>query len=341
MPPVLSTVSPSQGPTTGGFSLTLTGGGLIGTTVVRFGSTPAVSHVVHSATQLTAVVPPGSAGTVQVTVTGPSGTSNPVPFTYTAAALPVVSTVTPAAGPAPGGTAVTVTGTGFTGATAVRFAGAPAASFTVHSSTTLTAVTPAGVPGAAAVTVTTPAGSSTATGGAYFFYAAPPLLEGISPPAGPTGGGTAVTLTGSSLLNADAVRFATTGAPSFTVHSATRITAVAPPGPAGVVPVTVSTPGGTSNASAFAYVPAPLLTGLEPAHGPTSAGTVITLTGSGLAAASAVAFDGTPVSFTTVSDTQIAAIAPAGPAGPTTVTVTTPGGTSDGRTYTRLPAPSV
>ncbi|MFJ1709446.1 IPT/TIG domain-containing protein, partial [Kitasatospora sp. NPDC088346] len=46
-------------------------------------------------------------------------------------------------------------------------------------------------------------------------------------------------------------------------------------------------------------------------------------------------------SFTVVSDTQITATAPSSTAGPVNITVTTPGGTSNGVAYTYLPAPTL
>ncbi|MFF4457812.1 IPT/TIG domain-containing protein [Streptomyces goshikiensis] len=339
MPPTLSAISPSQGPTTGGTTVTLTGTGLTGSTSVRFSSTSA-PFTVNSATQITVVSPVGSAGAVPVTVVSPTGTSNALTFTYVVAAVPVVTAVAPNNGPTSGGTSVTITGTGFTGATAVRFADVPAASFTVNSATQITAVTPAGNPGGAAVTVTAPGGTSAVSAASYFFYAAPPVLTDASPAQGSTSGGTVVTLTGSSLLNASAVRFGVTNAASFTVVSSTQITATAPPG-TGSTQITVITPGGTSNPVPFAYIAAPTLTSLVPASGPTSAGTVVTLTGTNLATATKVTFGATVVGFTVSSDTQITATAPAGSAGPVSVSVTTPGGTSAGLTYTRVTAPGI
>ncbi|MEV8333311.1 IPT/TIG domain-containing protein [Streptomyces niveus] len=338
MPPTISTITPSQGPTTGGTTVTLTGTGMTGSTAVRFGSTNATSFTVNSATQITAASPPHAAGAVAVIVVNPTGNSNSVTFTYVVAQVPVVTSVAPSSGPTAGGTSVTLTGTGFTGATAVTFAGLPATSFTVNSATQITAVTPAGSDGAAVVTVTTPGGTSAPD--AFFFYAAPPVLISGAPAQGPTTGGVVVTLTGSSLLNASAVRFGSTNATSFTVVSATQITATAPPG-TGSSPITVITPGGTSNPVAFSYVAAPTLTALVPSSGPASAGTVVTLTGTNLATASAITFGGTPVPFTVVSNTQITAVAPAGPAGAVAVTVTTAGGTASGPAYTRVAAPGI
>ncbi|MEU8488004.1 IPT/TIG domain-containing protein [Streptomyces sp. NPDC048641] len=338
MPPTISTINPSQGPTTGGTTVTLTGTGMTGSTAVRFGSTNATSFIVNSATQITAVSPPHAAGATAVVVIHPTGNSNSVTFTFVVAQVPVVTGVAPSSGPTSGGTSVTLTGTGFTGATTVTFAGVPATSFIVNSATQITAVTPAGSAGAAVVSVTTPGGTSAPD--AFFFYAMPPVLNSADPALGPAAGGVVVTLTGSNLLNASAVRFGSTNAASFTVVSATQITATAPPG-TGSSPITVITPGGTSNPVAFSYVATPTLTAVVPSSGPTSAGTVVTLTGTRLATASAVTFGGTAVSFTVVSDTQITAVAPAGPAGAVTVIVTTAGGTSPGLTYTRVSPPGI
>ncbi|MGW2639062.1 IPT/TIG domain-containing protein, partial [Streptomyces sp. NPDC001348] len=240
------------------------------------------------------------------------------------------------------GTSVTLTGTNLTGATAVRFDGVAASSFTVDSATQITAVAPAHAAGAAAVTVTTPGGTSNPDNPqAYFFYAAVPSLTAVTPPSGTTAGGTTVTLTGTGLLGATAVRFDTVAATSFTVNSATQITAVAPVHAAGTAAVTVTTPGGTSNPVAYVYLASAVLASLVPDKGPTQPGTVVTVTGTNLTDTTGVQFGSTPVPFTVVSPTQLTAAAPAGTAGPVTVTVTTPAGSSNSLTYTRIASPGI
>ncbi|GGX78802.1 IPT/TIG domain-containing protein [Streptomyces anandii] len=338
--PSLTGLSPAQGPVSGGTAVTLTGANLSGATAVRFDSTPAASYTIDSATQITAVTPAHAAGTTAVTVTTPGGTSNPLSFTFVAS--PSVTGLTPLQGPVSGGTTVTVTGTGFTGATAVGFDGIPAASFTVDSATQITAVTPAHAAGAAAVTVTTPGGTSNSDDPqARFFYVAVPALTALTPSSGPTTGGTTVTLNGNDLLGASAVRFGGTAASSFTVDSATQITAVTPAHAAGTAAVTVTTPGGTSNSLAYAYVATPVLTSLTPAQGPAQSATIVTLTGSNLGTATGVLFDSAPSPFTVFSPSQLTATAPAGSAGAVTVKVTTPAGSSNSLTYTRVAAPSI
>jgi hypothetical protein len=86
--PVVTGISPTSGPTTGGTKVTITGTGFSGATAVKFGTTAAASYTVDSATQITAVSPAGS-GTVDVRVTnatGTSATSTADRFTYVAAA---------------------------------------------------------------------------------------------------------------------------------------------------------------------------------------------------------------------------------------------------------------
>src|ERR1019366_6209773 len=173
--PTVSSVSPNTGPLAGGTSVTVTGSGFSGGTTVKFGSAAAVSFSVTSSTTLTAVSPAGSSGPVDVTVTTPAGTSATSAadtFTY-GAPSPTVSSVSPNTGPIAGGTSVTVTGSGFSGATAVKFGSAAAVSFSVTSPTTLTAVSPAGSSGPVDVTVTTPAGTSATSGADTFTYGAP------------------------------------------------------------------------------------------------------------------------------------------------------------------------
>ncbi|MFJ5220696.1 IPT/TIG domain-containing protein [Streptomyces sp. NPDC088354] len=331
--PVLTSVSPSGGPASGGTTVVLTGTDLGGATAVRFGSTAATSFTVNSSTQITAVAPAGT-GAVPVTVTTPGGTSNAVTYTYTV--VPVLTSVSPSQGPASGGTTVVLTGTDLGGATAVSFGSTAATSFTVNSSTQITAVAPAGS-GAVPVTVTTPGGT---TGPVYFFYLNVPFLISVSPSGGPASGGTTVVLTGTDLSGATAVRFGSTAATSFTVNSPTQITAVAPAG-TGAVPVTVTTPGGTSNSVIYTYVGTPVLSLLSPAQGPTDAGSGVTLSGTGLTTTTAVHFGAASAAFTVLSDTAIAALAPAGTPGPVPVNVTTPGGTSNSLTYTRLAPPVI
>jgi hypothetical protein len=72
----VSSVSPDNGPVTGGTEVTITGTGFQFVQGVKFGSTDAKSYTLNSATSITAVSPAGSAGTVDVTVVTANGTSD-------------------------------------------------------------------------------------------------------------------------------------------------------------------------------------------------------------------------------------------------------------------------
>ncbi|WP_420718568.1 IPT/TIG domain-containing protein [Streptomyces sp. H51] len=322
----------------GGTTVVITGTSLIGATAVRFGTVNAASYTINSSTQITAVTPPGtSLGPVPVTVVSPTGTSNAtVAFTYTAV-LPTVTGVTPSSGPASGGTTVTLSGTNFTGASAVRFGTTNAVSFTVTSPTRITAVSPPGGPGATPVTVTTPSGTSADSPNAYFFYTPIPVLTDLSATAGPANGGNDVTLRGQNLSNATAVKFGASTA-SFTIVSSTEVRVQAPPG-SGITEVTVTTPGGVSNPLAYAYVSAPALSGIAPSAGPASGGTTVTLTGTGLATTTSVTFGSSAAAFIVLSDQQLTATVPAGAPGAVPVRVTTVGGTSGAVTFSRVEPP--
>ena len=112
-------------------------------------------------TTINAVTPAGTAGARDVAVTTVGGTGTGVGL-YTYALTPAITSITPNRGPTRGGTPVTITGSGFNGATAVRF-GTLIASFTVVNDTTITAVTPPNVAGPSTVTVSGPGGTSVVT----------------------------------------------------------------------------------------------------------------------------------------------------------------------------------
>jgi hypothetical protein len=87
---------------------------------------------------------------------------------------PTVTSLSPTTAPQAGGTLVTITGTFFTGATAIKFGATPAVSFTIVNVTTATATSPAGT-GVVDVTVTTPNGTSATSPADQFTYSAMPV----------------------------------------------------------------------------------------------------------------------------------------------------------------------
>lgn len=109
---------------------------------------------------------------VSITVT-PSATS-PTLTTITnpvnATPLPQVTALSPATGPAAGGTLITITGAYFTGATAVAFGVTAATDFEVISATKISAIAPAVAASTVQVKVTTPNGVSADTAADNYTY---------------------------------------------------------------------------------------------------------------------------------------------------------------------------
>jgi len=197
--------------------------------------------------------------------------------------IPTVASVSPNVGPSAGGTTVTIDGNTFTGATSVKFGSAQASSFTVDSASSITATAPPGA-GVVDVTVTTPSGASPTGTFDRFTYQSAPAVAKLSSKSGPATGGTSVTITGSEFTGASSVSFGQTAASSFTVNSASSITAVAPPGIGGSVDIRVTNTAGTSAASSkdrFKYTP--VVEGVAPGAGTTLGGTSVTVSGTGFA----------------------------------------------------------
>jgi hypothetical protein len=349
--PAVTRVSPATGPTTGGTLVTITGTSFTGATAVDFGTTAATNITVVNSSEITAASPAG-AGVVDVSVTTPAGKSAISPadqFTYVA--VPTVTGVSPNSGPTVGGSLVTITGTNLLDATAVDFGTTAVTSFSSDTASQIIVLSPAGT-GTVDVTVVTPAGTSATSSADRFSYVSsqslPTKLSAVS--GSGTVGGTA-TLTSTLTANGvpvagrtvafilaeggtirtvgtattDANGVATLRGVSLAGFSAGTYFSAVVAGFAGDATYASSSASGTLAVSA---TPRPAVTGVSPATGPTTGGTLLTITGANLAGATAVDFGSTPVtSFLGDTATQITLFSPVG-AGTVDVTVTTTGGTS-------------
>lgn len=151
-----------------GATVTITGTNFKSVSAVKFTGVAATSFKVVSATSITAVVPKTTTGNIGVTTTGGTCLS-PTWFTFIPA--PTITSFTPST--AGTGTSVTITGTGFTAASTVKFNGVAATSCTFVSATSLKAVVPVTTTGK--ITVTTAGG--TATSASSFTYAGTDLAS--------------------------------------------------------------------------------------------------------------------------------------------------------------------
>jgi hypothetical protein len=331
--PTIIGLLPTSGPEVGGTLVTITGTNFLAGATVSFGGVAAASVTVASSTQIQAVTPPHATGAVDVRVTNPDAqfATLPAGFTY-GFPPPTISSIVPSTGPTAGGTAVTITGTGFQAGATVSLGGAAAASVAVASSTQIQAVTPPHATGPVDVRVTNP-DAQFATLPADFTYGfPPPTISSIVPSTGPTAGGTAVTITGTGFQAGATVSLGGDAATGVNVLSATQIQAVTPAHAAGTVDVTVQNPDAQSATltSGFSYAVTPLtISNISPSSGLPAGGTVVTITGTNFQPGATVTFGGAPATaVTVVSATQIDATTPAHAAGPVDVKVTNPDGGS-------------
>ncbi len=142
--PSISGVSPAYGAIAGGNTVTISGARFDDILSVSFGGSAATGYTRVSSTQITATVPAGAAGSVRVKVVTAGGESPDTSADdYLYVGSPVISSISPSSGPTTGGTSVTINGSGFYDVTAVTFGGTAAQSYTVNSTTKITAVAPA------------------------------------------------------------------------------------------------------------------------------------------------------------------------------------------------------
>ncbi len=278
---------------------------------------------------------PTTPGTSSVIVTA---TDNAVPtntgstsFTWTVVDnRPVVTSLSRTSGPGSGGTKVKILGSRFAGVTSVKFGSVTVSSFKVNRKGTKIATTAPPGAGTVAVVVTTSGGSNSPGPGDQFTYGGP-VISAVSPSSGPvSGGGQAVTITGTGLSGATVVKFGTVAGTDVIANKpGTKVTAVAPAESAGTVNISVTTPGGTAtDSNAYTYT-GPVVTSVSPTSGPATGGKKVTIIGTNLEGATSVTFGsvaGTNVAVNS-DGTKVVADTPAESAGTVSITIVTANGT--------------
>ncbi|MFN8508735.1 MAG: IPT/TIG domain-containing protein, partial [Dehalococcoidia bacterium] len=319
---------------TAGQRVWLYGEGFTGASNVKFDGVSGTSLTVQDDHTLSVNAPAHATGLVGVTVSGSFGT-NTIP--YVVPTVPIATTgASPSAGPAAGGTTVSIFGVGFTGATSVTFGGVPGTGLVVGDDSQLIVVTPAHAIGTVPVMVTSPAGTA---GAAPYTFLPAPTVTNVSPGTGSSAGGTVVTITGTNLSALTDVTFGGVSGTGLSVNSDTQIQVTTPTHAAGVVDVIVTTTGGasaTGPAAQFTYTQAaPVVTGLvssvaNDARGPASGGTTVAIYGSDFTGVTSVSFGGVNgTSLSVVNDNYLEVVTPAHADGEVPVVVTSPAGSSE------------
>jgi YVTN family beta-propeller protein len=263
--PTLSSLTPSSGAAGSHVALTLNGAGFdpnsvtVAVAAVDVTASPAALTAPGTVLTTVSIDPAAVPGPRAITVSTSAGTSNALTFTVIPGP-PILSGINPASGSQGTAVPVTLTGLNFApGATALTVSGTgiTVTSISVTSGTAITAtfvIDPAASTGGRSVTVSTSAGTS----GALTFTVTPPpapLISGLNTASGVQGAVVPITITGSNfILGATSVSLSGSGGivESVSVASSTTVGAtLILSGSTGGLFLTVTTPGGTSNAVPF------------------------------------------------------------------------------------------
>lgn len=176
-------------------------------------------------------------------------------------------------------------------------------------------------------------------------------IESFSPSSGPVTGGTQVTILGQNFLTGCRIKFGNVDAVQVSLVSDKKITAFTPPGPIiGPVSVRIINPDQTGDVALdfFEYTPAPrpTISSVQPASGPLSGGTQVTINGQNFVSGCQVKFEGVAAQIISATSVQLKVLTPPAQfAGPVTVRVTNPdqqvGVAPNAFTYGAPPPPPV
>jgi len=287
-----------------GDTLSLAGSGFLGVSTVKLGGVGAV-FTTNSDTSIT----------VQVPINAASGSVELDSFLGNATApgfvvIPTLTGFSPAGG-APG-TPVTLTGSGFIGATSVTFGNATLSNFIVYDANTAQANVAAGSL-TGPVTITASGLPAVSTGSFTFAsLTTGPVLLSFSPTS--AAAGQTVTLTGSGFTGVNSITVGGAPITGFNVASDTQITFALPQDAvSGYFAVTNPLGAAGFSGPSQLFTVTPVISSFTPGTGP--AGTTVTLTGSGFIGTSQVMITGgTPANFAVVDANTVTFQIPAGAA---------------------------
>lgn len=242
---------------------------------------------------------------------------------------PAITTVVPSAGPAAGGTVVTISGSDFQSGATVKFGNAHATGVTVTGGS-ITCTAPSGAVGPVDVTVVNTDGQTVAASSAFLFVANLQLTSVAPMIAAP---GTSVLLSGAGFQSGMTVSVG--GVPiTLLSQSSSSATFAFPVGAPCGTTVAVTTPFGQSGSLPFN--PSPTVSGTLFSSGTHNGGQPFFISGSNFVTGTAVTIGGAPASITTLTSSTIFVTTPAGSVGSATVLVTSPSGCTGTASYTYL-----
>lgn len=300
-PPVLSSITPTTGPSAGGTTITLTGSSFGLSPTVTFGGVTVTStRLSHS--QVTAIVPPGEGTNRQVRVDVDGRSSNALSFSYDA---PQITLISPATGPTSGNVPITVVGSNF-GINPLVSVGGNSGSILSSTHSQIIATLPPGQGTGKAVVVNA---ANQLSNSSLFDYQAP-LLTSVIAASVPTAGNVPITVRGE---NFGLTPIVTVGGQTalLTSSSHTELIATLPAGEGIDQPVIVTVEASNSNSRPLSYDP-PSITTITPASGPIRGNATITIHGLNFGFTPSVNLNGKTAPVTFASHQSIRFTLPAG-----------------------------
>jgi len=305
--PLITTVSPNNGPKVGNTGIKIFGANFLGTlTVTIDGGLVTGLSVNTDRTEITFTTRPSFfAGAVDLAVASTERGTTIVPGGFTYNPELDISRVTPTNGPLAGGNQIAITGTNLNDPLTVSIGGTAATDVSVNPSKTeiLCTVPPGPTTGTVDVTVSSPSHGDDIIRNSYTYD--PDLdLTAVTPNFGPLAGGTNITLTGISFFDITGVTIGGLDATNVTVLSSTSITCKSPASTvSGPVDVMVSSLiyGSDTLPGGFIYGLPPAISAITPSTGSIDGATPIQIEGTGYEGTVGVTLGGTPATSVVVS----------------------------------------
>ena len=240
-------------------------------------------------------------------------------------ALTALTSITPEAGPAGGGTPVTVVGVGFSAGTVVRIWGEPLVNQVVVDATTITGEIPAsreGFQGPCNVVASSGGVDKALPWGWHYGV----TLDEITPAGAPVGGGTPITIRGGGFVPGTIFTIDGVAVPGA-ITDLNTFQGTAPAGVAGPADVVVTAGADSATLTDGFTYGSPTVTGVSPASGFVGGGGIVQITGTGFYPGAVATIGSAQLTNVEVlSPTLLVGVTGAGTLGAQDVQVTTEGG---------------
>lgn len=263
-------------------------------------------------------------------------------FEFRTTTPPTVTGATPSAGPSSGGTIVKIAGSNFGLRPQVYFRTPQEPESAATLAPRITWITPSEIevdtpphgPGAVGVQVKNLDGQSNTRSNAYTYGgAAQMVVESVSPNTARSTIADTITITGQNFdenlisdvfIGSESVGF--TFVSSTTLTATTNAAVCCPKSGTNLAVKVVNLDDSSAELpNAFSYIPIPTITSLSPNNGPTTGGTLVTITGAGFQPTPTILLGGAPMTeIEFVDGTQVKAKTPSNSFGPKTIEVTNP-----------------